>query len=288
MVTHEQHDSTVAVLGLGLLGTALAERLLSAGLDVRVWNRTAHKAAPLLKRGAQWSEHPLAEADRVVICLFTTETVAHVLDYFATDLRPGQLLVDTTTGNPDETAALGARLERRGVGYLECPIAASSEQTRQGQAVAIVAGPDEVYAAAAGILEAIAAKSFFVGAWGNAAKMKLVNNLILGLNRAALAEGLAFAEAIGLQPANALAVVREGSAYSVVMDVKGQKMVQHDFSPQARLAQHRKDVRLILDQGLRSGIELPFSQIHSRLLAELDEAGLGDLDNSAIIRAYQR
>ncbi len=276
----------VGVIGLGLLGTALTERLLQAGFPVTVWNRTRHKAEPLEARGAVWSENPLGDCDRVVISLYTSEVVEAVLNDMASGLRAGQTLVDTTTGEPRQTAALGDRLARKQVDYLEAPIAASSEQTRRGEAMAIVAGPRGAFDACREIFDAMVAKAYHVGNWGNAARMKLVNNLILGLNRAALAEGLTFASAIGLTPAEALEILKQGNAHSVVMDVKGRKMVEGDFRVQAKLSQHLKDVRLILEEGLRADARLPFSELHCRLLEELQTAGLGDQDNSVIIRAF--
>ena len=87
--------------------------------------------------------------------------------------------------------------------------------------------------------------------------MKLVNNLVLGLNRVALAEGLVFAKAIGLDPAKTLDVLKEGNSYSGVMDTKGRKMIEGDFSLQAKLSQHAKDVRIILEEAARGGVSLP-------------------------------
>lgn len=276
----------VGVIGLGLLGTALTERLLQAGFPVRVWNRTRHKAEPLEARGAVWSDNPLEDCDRIVMSLYTSDIVESVLNDMASGLRAGQTLVDTTTGEPQQTADLGERLAGQQVDYLEAPIAASSEQTRRGEALAIVAGPRAAFDACRDIFQAMAAKAYHVGHWGNAARMKLVNNLILGLNRAALAEGLRFAGAIGLAPADALQVLKQGNAYSVVMDVKGRKMVDGDFRVQAKLSQHLKDVRLILEEGQRAEARLPFSELHCRLLEELEAAGLGAQDNSVIIRAF--
>jgi 3-hydroxyisobutyrate dehydrogenase-like beta-hydroxyacid dehydrogenase len=278
----------VGVIGLGLLGTALAERLLQGGYPTRVYNRTREKADPLIAQGAAWSDNPLADCDRVVISLYTTTVVEQVLAQMDAGLRPGQILIDTTTGDPRESFALGTRLEERGVHYLESPIAASSEQTRRGEAMAIVGGPPEAFAACRDLFDCIAPKSFHVGPWGGAAKTKLVNNLILGLTRAALAEGLVFAKAIGLDPAKTLAVLQEGNAYSVVMDVKGRKMVDEDFTVQGKLSQHNKDVRLILDEATQAGIELPLSNVHRRLLDLAEADGLGELDNCAIIRVISR
>jgi 3-hydroxyisobutyrate dehydrogenase-like beta-hydroxyacid dehydrogenase len=124
---------------------------------------------------------------------------------------------------------------------------------------------------------------FHVGPCGSAAKMKLISNLVLGLNRAALAEGLAFAEAIGIPPAAALPVLTGSMAYSRAMDVKGRKMIERDFSVQARLSQHLKDVRLMLRAAAKAGMTLPLSDVHRQLMERAEAAGLGDLDNSAII-----
>ncbi|WP_197530644.1 NAD(P)-dependent oxidoreductase [Bythopirellula polymerisocia] len=277
----------VGVIGLGLLGTALCERLLAAGYPVFVYNRTQEKAIPLIELGAHWSDNPFIECDRVVVSLYTSDIVDAVLDKLEPGLRAGQIIIDTTTGDPTETLALGKRLAKSDVHYLESPIAASSEQTRQGEALAIVAGPEEAYHACRDLFDCLAGKSHFVGPWGSAAKMKLVNNLVLGLNRVALAEGLLFAEAIGVPMQNALDVLKDGNAYSIVMDVKGQKMVDSDFSTQAKLSQHTKDVRLMLTESERAGITLPLSNLHLQLLEQAEALGFGDRDNCIIIKAIE-
>jgi 3-hydroxyisobutyrate dehydrogenase-like beta-hydroxyacid dehydrogenase len=126
-----------------------------------------------------------------------------------------------------------------------------------------------------------------VGKWGNAAKMKLVTNLVLGLNRLALAEGLVFANAAGIEMEDALQALLNSPAYSRTMDAKGPKMVQGEFAPQARLSQHIKDVRLMLEEAERAGISLPLSGVHLELLEQAEAVGLGEMDNSAIIRVIQ-
>ena len=117
--------------------------------------------------------------------------------------------------------------------------------------------------------------------------MKLIVNLVLGLNRAALAEGLSFARSVGVSPGRALEILKSGVAYSRVMDTKGIKMLKRDFRPQARLSQHLKDVRLILSLGKRAKAKLPLSALHRKLLEQIEAAGGGDLDNSAIIEAFK-
>lgn len=152
----------------------------------------------------------------------------------------------------------------------------------------MVGGERIVFDACADLWPILGQKVFYCGGCGSAAKMKLVSNLVLGLNRAALAEGLAFAEAIDVDRAAALDVLKGSMAYSRAMDVKGRKMLEGDFSVQARLSQHLKDVRLMLAAAAAAGLALPLSQTHRVLLEQAEAAGLGDLDNCAIVQVWQR
>ena len=218
--------------------------------------------------------------------LYTTDTVEAVLDRLAGGLRAGQILIDTTTGNPKQTAALGGRLTARGISYLDAPFSGSSEQTRRGEATAIVGGPPDAYQQCHDLFDCLAQSTIYAGPCGSGSKMKLVSNLVLGLNRAALAEGLAFARSLDLDDEATLQVLTGTMAYSRIMDTKGRKMTEGDFGTQAKLSQHLKDVRLMLDAAQAAGLELPLSETHRRLLEIAEEAGYGEADNSAVIQAY--
>lgn len=276
----------VGVIGLGLMGTAITETLLRAGYPVYVYNRTREKADPLIAEGARWSDNPLRACDRVVISLYTTDTVEEVLRQLDSGLRSGQILIDTTTGDPEQTARLGERLAARGVLYLDAPVSGSSEQTRRGEATTIAGGPPDAFESCRDILNCFSQNTFYAGPWGSGAKMKLVSNLVLGLNRAALAEGLVFARTIGVSVDSALEVLLGSMAYSRIMDTKGRKMVEGDFRTQAKLSQHLKDIRLILEAASTAGQELPLTDTHRQLLEMAEAAGYGEADNSAIIRAF--
>ena len=287
MADRSRDGKPIGLIGLGLMGSAICERLISCGYDLVIHNRTADKADPLVARGARWSDNPLRECDRVIISLYTTEVVEEVLGQLADAYRPGKLLIDTTTGDPKRTVLLGQRLAAHGVDYLEVPISGSSEQTRRGVSTAMVAGPPRGLETCRDLLDAIAAKTYYVGEWGDGVRMKLVTNLVLGLNRAVLAEGLVFAKSLGLSPERTLEVLLNSPASSRTMEAKGPKMVTGDFTPQAKLSQHLKDVRLILDESTRSGQELPLTQLHAELLERCEAEGWGELDNSVIIRAIE-
>ena len=236
--------------------------------------------------GAEWSENPLATCSRVLISLYTSDTVEEVLARMDEGLHAGQILVDTTTGSPDQATALAGRLETLGVCYLDAPFSGSSEQTRRGEATAIVGGPPEVYQQCRDLFDCLAQTTIYAGASGSGSKMKLVSNLVLGLNRAALAEGLAFARSLDIEDEATLQVLTGTIAYSRTMDTKGRKMIERDFATQARLSQHLKDVRLMLDAAKAAGLQLPLSETHRKLLESAEEAGFGDADNSAVIEAY--
>ena len=118
--------------------------------------------------------------------------------------------------------------------------------------------------------------------------MKLALNLVLGLNRAALAEGLTFAAALGMDPAIALEILQAGPAWSRVMDIKGTKMLRREFTPEGAFRQHLKDVRLILAAAERAGSPVPLSSLHREILERVEAAGFGDADNSAVSRFEAR
>ncbi|MHA1570886.1 MAG: NAD(P)-dependent oxidoreductase, partial [Alphaproteobacteria bacterium] len=123
----------------------------------------------------------------------------------------------------------------------------------------------------------------YLGAIGQAARFKLVHNLILGLNRAALAEALLFGQSMGIAPADTLRILEQTPAASTVMQTKGHKMVTRDYAPQALISQHLKDVRLILEQAKTHGAPTPLSAVHRRILERAEARGFGDADNSAVI-----
>ncbi len=227
-----------------------------------------------------------ANCQIIVLCLPDSKVVRSVIESLSDRLQSGMLLIDATTGDPEDTVQLAAALRQRNIGYVDATIVGSSEQVRRGEAVVLVGGEAADVKRAEPVLEAWSDRRFHLGPSGSGVRMKLVVNLVLGLNRAVLAEGLAFAEACGIDAALALQVLRSTPANSTVMDTKGPKMVARDFSPQARLSQHLKDVRLIRELARRHGAGVPLSEAHERLLARAVELGLGDADNSAVLGVY--
>ena len=283
-------DFPIGLLGLGLLGSALAERLLGGGIAIIGFDPDAIRLDAFRRAGgvpAAQAREVIARTSRIVLSLPSHHEVAALLREAMTEIRPGLTIIDTTTGDPDSSAALATEFAARGVTYLDATISGSSVQVRAGTAVVMVGGERAAFDVCADVFSRLGCQAFHTGASGTGAKMKLATNIVLGLNRAALAEGLAFARGLGLEAAQALAIMRAGPAYSRIMDGKGEKMLTGDFTPEARLSQHLKDVRLILAHGAAAGLPMTLSAAHREILEAAEAAGLGALDNSALIRVLE-
>jgi 3-hydroxyisobutyrate dehydrogenase-like beta-hydroxyacid dehydrogenase len=292
----EQHR-LVGVIGTGLMGTACAKRLLEAGFEVLGYDVDAEKLKPLETlggRGAGSVSEVARACDRVVLAVFSTDQVEEAIEGPRGLLagRPADAPPVTTvcvsTCDPDRIAALAARLPAGRLRFVEAPVSGTSEQTARGDALGLIAGSAAAVEAARDVIEAICPRWNHVGPAGNGGRAKLAINLILGINRAALAEGLVFAERMGLDPAAFLKVARESAAYSQVMDIKGGKMLSGDFSPQGYVAQSLKDFSLMLEQARRVKQRLPLGEVYKGLMDGCIAAGEGQLDNSAVIKEIRR
>ena len=284
----------IGLVGLGLVGTAIAESLLARQFDVLGFDTDAVRCRNLEKFGGKSASSSAEVADsveRVILSLPDTNVVLQVVEDPGGILEAKSLpthIIDTTTGDPDETISLAQRLGERGIAFLDSTISGSSSQVRARQAVFMVGGEKRAFQACRDVFDALAEKVFYIGPSGSGSKAKLASNLILGLNRLALAEGLVFAEKSGLDLNAFLELLKATPAYSAIMDTKGQKMIEGDFTPQARVRQHHKDVALILKYAESAGQELPLSEVHLDVLEKSIAAGDADLDNSAIIKEIRR
>jgi 3-hydroxyisobutyrate dehydrogenase-like beta-hydroxyacid dehydrogenase len=288
---------SVGVIGTGLMGMACAKRLLAAGFDVLGYDVDAAKLAGLAAlggRAARSTEEITSACDRVVLAVFNTEQVEETIEgpRGLVASRPQDAspltVICVSTCDPDRISALAARLAGRRLRFVEAPVSGTSEQTARGEALGLIGGDRAAADAAADVLDAICPRRHPVGAAGNGARAKLAINLILGVNRAALAEGLVFAERMGLDPAAFLAIARESAAYSQVMDIKGAKMVRGDFAPHGFVTQSLKDFALMAGQARRLGQRLPLAETYTGLMQGCVAAGEGELDNSAVIREIRR
>ncbi len=284
----------LGLVGLGLVGTAMAESLLARRFDVIGFDISSERLDHFIDLGGR-PANSLAElagsVEYVILSLPDTSAVEQVVEGTGGLLESSRLpacIIDTTTGDPERTISLASRLESKGITFLDATISGSSEQVRNCQAVFMVGGAKDAFDKCKAIFDALSEKVFYLGPSGSGSKAKLASNLILGLNRLALAEGFVFADKLSLDLEAFLELLKATPAYSAIMETKGEKMLKCDFSPQARVRQHHKDVSLILQYAQKAGQELPLSKAHLDVLAKAIEAGDGDLDNSAVIKEIKR
>jgi len=283
----------VGIVGLGLMGEVFARRLIDAGFAVLGFDIDSQKATGLGAIGGR----PVSTIDElarachpIVLAVFNTEQVEAVVETALLPALRGSdtVVVCTSTCDPDRIAALGARVAAAGLRFLEAPVSGTSDQVRRGDGVGLIGGDAQMAAEIGGVLDVLFPQRFHVGAVGDGGRTKLAVNLILGLNRLALAEGLVFASRLGLDPEAFLRVARASAAYSQVMDTKGAKMVQSDFAPEGRARQTLKDVHLMLDQARRIGQDLPLLEVNAAVLESCVRHGEADCDNSVVIAEIRR
>ena len=282
-------ETPVGLLGVGLMGEVYARRLIAAGFGVIGFDTDAACNDRLVQIGGRAGS--LAEiarqCDPIVLAVFSTDQVEDVIERALLPGAAGKLVICTSTCDPDRIAALGTRVARD-IRFLEAPVSGTSAQVRQGDGVGLIGGEAATAQIAAPVLDALFPKRFHIGKVGDGGRAKLAINLILGLNRLALAEGLVFASRLGLDAAAFLEVARASAAASQVMDTKGQKMVVGDFAPEGRVRQTLKDAHLMMDQARKLGQELPLLEIHAAVLEACVRHGESEKDNSVVIEEIKR
>ena len=284
----------IGLIGIGLVGTALAENLQADGYPVIGYDIDPKRCRNLEKMGGKSVSSPEQVADevnRLFLSLMDTNIVRDVLEGRLGILQsssPPDYIIDTSTGDPDDTVEIAAQLNKRGIDYLDSPISGSSQQIRKRQGVVMVGGRPKAYAACEDLYRAIATDYAYIGPSGSGSKAKIVSNVILGLNRLVLAEGLVFAEKFGFELKSFLELLKKTPAYSCSMDVKGNKMVTANFEPQSRMKQHFKDLTITLHYADKLNQPLPLTRLHKDILQHAIDAGDGDLDNAAVINQIRR
>jgi 3-hydroxyisobutyrate dehydrogenase-like beta-hydroxyacid dehydrogenase len=287
-----QPNTPIGIIGLGLMGTALSERLIDAkvpliGFDIEPSRREKLKATGGI---AATSVGELAgRSATIIVAVYSGDQVEALLGDLENAAGPAwPIVVCTTTCGPDEITRLARRATGAGIPFVEAPISGTSAEVRDGTATALVAGETDAIESISTLLDILCPRRVRAGAVGDASRTKLAINLILQNNRAALAEGIAFAERLGLDGRAFLAAARESAAYSRVMDTKGEKMLTRDFRPQSHISQTLKDAELILEEAGRLGLLLPMTTTQAELLRAAIALAGPDSDSAAVIEAIRQ
>jgi len=276
------------------MGQGMARNLLSEGFPLIGFDIDQSKIEAIVEaggKGIEIPEHLAAQVDVIILSLPDSQVVDDVVKNSLKLLetgRKGLILIDTTTADPTMSEALAIKLRERGIEMLDATISGTSKMCVEKEITFMVGGEGNIFHACESILSAMAKQIFYIGKNGSGALMKLIVNLVLGLNRMVLAEGLSLGKKAGMDQHRLLEVLKQSGAYSKAMDMKGTKMIEKDFlPPEGKLAFHLKDVRLMLDLGKRLDFPLVLSSLHAQALASEVAKGRGEWDNSDIISFYE-
>jgi 3-hydroxyisobutyrate dehydrogenase len=283
----------IAFIGLGVMGAGMASRLAESGYDVAVFNRTRSKAEEVAKLGARVAESPAdaaSEADVVCMSLADQNVVNRIVfgdDGVMSSLHEGGYILDMSTVPPDFARELAAKASEAGRRALDTCVLGSPMHSRSGELRVMVGGDEGDFNAVTPILETIGKEVTYLGENGMGATMKLVLNMLMGVQMPALAEAVVFGERAGLDREKILEMIGKSGYSSPVMTFRCMLMAQRNFELRAfKLGLMRKDMMLVLDECQKLDVPLPVSETAYSMLTAAKAQGLGDLDVAAIL-AYQ-
>ena len=283
----------VGIVGLGLLGSAVAARLRSAGRDVLGHDVVAERQRALEAIGGRAAASAAAVAERADPICVVLPSLAAVEDVvlgargLAAAAR-GRTIVQMSTISPALTERLAREVTARGLGFLDCPISGTSGMVERGQGVIFVGGARALFDRWEPVLASVLARPVYIGRAGQAMTLKLVANLLVALHSAAAAEALVMARQAGLDLGLVLEVLGAGAATSRMLEVRGPLIAKGEFPPQMKLDLFMKDLHLIQDAARAVGAPLPLTDVAERLYASVNAEGHGGEDLSVVVRALER
>jgi 3-hydroxyisobutyrate dehydrogenase-like beta-hydroxyacid dehydrogenase len=252
----------VGFIGQGLMGRPMALNLLKAGFEVVVWNRTRSKSEELAKSGARaaaTAREAAAAADVLVIIVSDPPAVESILwgEGALEAMRPGAVLVDSSTISPALEQRIAAACAQRGVESLDAPVTGGTWGAEKGELVFMVGGKEETLKHAEPVLGAMGKKWFHLGSHGAGQTVKLAMNLLLALEVQALAEAMALVEGSGVPAEKLIGVMQASMARAAVLDIKAPMILNHDYTPSFPLRLMHKDLGLALELANQTGVPLP-------------------------------
>jgi len=283
----------VGIVGVGLLGGAVAGVLLRAGYPVVGYDVVQERLAALIAQGGRPAGSPAevaAHADVVFTVLPTLASVAEAITGRGGVLETAgrdTVILQMSTISPALAVQMEAAARARGVAFLDTPVSGTSSMVAKRDCVVTVGGHRAAFERSLPVLDTMAKRVFHVGACGMGSYLKLVTNLIMGLNGVVLAEGLTLARRAGLDPGQTLEILKHGAAASKILDVRGPLMVEGRFDPLMKVDLFLKDIRLMLDAGQELQVPLPLTGMMQQFYTAALAGGQAKDDLSGIIRLYE-
>jgi len=282
--------TTVAFIGLGIMGGPMAANLVKAGFEVVGHNRSADKVAALVDaggRGAGSVAEAVRDADVIITMVPDSPDVEAVATgdggIFAS-AKAGALYVDMSTIRPDVAVRVAEAGRKAGLRVLDAPVSGGEAGAVEASLSIMVGGEADDFEAARPVLDAVGKTIVHVGPAGAGQTVKAANQLIVAANIEVLAEAVVFLEAYGVDTKAALEVLGGGLAGSTVLNRKGPNMLAREFKPGFRLALHHKDLGIVTSAAREAGVVIPLGAVVAQLVASLVARGDGGLDHSGLLK----
>jgi 2-hydroxy-3-oxopropionate reductase len=286
--------STIAFIGLGIMGSPMAVNLVKAGNQVIGYNRSPERAKDLVAAGGKAVDsiaNAVAEADIVAVMVPDSPDVQAVLtgdDGVFTHAKPGTLIIDFSSIRPDVAVDLAEQARNRGFNMLDAPVSGGEPGAINAALSIMVGGSAADFEAAKPVLDAVGKTIVHVGPSGSGQTVKAANQLIVAGNIELLAEAIVFLEAYGVDTDAAVKVLGGGLAGSAVLNQKAQKMLDRDFGPGFRIDLHHKDLGIVTAAAREAGVVAPLGALVAQLMASARANGDGGLDHSGLFRGVER
>lgn len=285
--------SRIGFIGLGVMGKPMAKNLINGGYELIVYNRSHAAVEELLALGARPADSPrevAEQADVVITMLPDSPQVEEVIagpNGVIEGIRSGSIVVDMSSINPMVIRQLSELLQQKGSHLLDAPVSGGEIGAIEGILAIMVGGPEQIVEQVRPILEKMGRTITRVGDVGAGNTVKLINQMIVAVNIASVAEALAFGKQAGVDPHVAYEAIKGGLAASRVLDTKIANMAQESFKPGFRIELHRKDLRNAIQLADEIGFELDLTRQMSEHFDQLIENGYGAEDHSALYRTFK-
>jgi 2-hydroxy-3-oxopropionate reductase len=283
----------VGFIGLGIMGRPMALNLKHAGNDLYVHARRAESMEPLTQAGAIACAAPAdvaRQADVIFTMVSDTTDVEEVIlgpEGVIEAVRAGSVVVDMSTISPSATRAMADRLRNVDVEMLDAPVSGGDAGAIKGTLSIMVGGSETAFNRVRPLFDTMGSNVVHIGANGAGQVCKSCNQIVVGHTIVGVGEAMLLARASGVDPAKVRAALLGGFANSKVLEVHGQRMIDHDFEPGFKARLHQKDMRIVLEAANELGLPLPGAAVIAQYLNALMGQGLGELDSSAIYRIQE-
>ena len=278
----------IGFIGLGIMGSRMAENLLEKGHQLTLYNRSKEKATGLLAKGAKWANSPreVAQNAEVLITVLAhpeaVEATAMGEEGFLNHMKAGNIWMDSSTVNPSFSRQMAQLAEEKGISYLDAPVGGSKNQAADAQLVFIVGGPEEALGTCRPLMEVMGQRIVHVGENGMGSSLKIVLNYLLGISMTAFAEGVSLGKALGIPEATLLNVLIGGPVAAPFLERKKEAMEAGNYDPEFPMQWMQKDMHLASLTAFEKGIPLPVGNAAKELFQMAVKSGRGEQDFSAI------